>query len=91
MITKETPTEEILGMLIQVNDELNALNYRENEKQYNYLETKRRNLEDIILIRKENATKSTLQYFVFIKLKSFKYTFGKPLLTISFHSLLNCS
>ncbi len=57
MITKETPTEEILGMLIQVNDELNALNNRENEKQYNYLETKRRNLEDIILIRKENATK----------------------------------
>jgi len=54
MITKETPTEEILGMLIQVNDELNALNYRENESQYNYLETKRRNLEDIILIRKEN-------------------------------------
>ena len=54
MITKETLTEEILGMLIQVNDELNALNYRENESQYNYLETKRRNLEDIILIRKEN-------------------------------------
>ena len=56
MITKETPTEEILGMLIQVNDELNTLNYRENESQYNYLETKRRNLEDIILIRKENDT-----------------------------------
>ncbi len=54
MITKETPTEEILEMLIQVNDELNALNYREDESQYNYLETKRRNLEDIILIRKEN-------------------------------------
>lgn len=53
MITKEAPTEEILGMLIQVNDELNELNYRENEHQYNYLETKRRNLEDIILIRKE--------------------------------------
>jgi len=54
MITKETPTEEILGMLIQVNDELNTLNYRENESQYNYLETKKRNLEDILLIRKEN-------------------------------------
>lgn len=53
MITKETPTEEIIGMLIQVNDELNELNYRENEYQYNYLEEKRRNLEDIILIRKE--------------------------------------
>ncbi len=52
MITKETPTEEIIAILIQVNDELNDLEYNENEKQYNYLETKRRNLEDIILIRK---------------------------------------
>ena len=39
-------------MLIQVNDELNKLNYKENESQYNYLETKRRNLEDIILIKR---------------------------------------
>lgn len=54
MIIKETPTEEILGMLIQVNDELNKLNYRENKSQYNFLETKRRNLQDIILIRKQN-------------------------------------
>ena len=57
MITKETPTEEILGMLIQVNDEFNSIDYNENPKQYNYLETKRRNLEDIILIRKENDSK----------------------------------
>jgi len=51
---KETPTEEILGMLIQVNDEFNSIEYSENPKQYDYLEKKKRNLEDILLIRKEN-------------------------------------
>lgn len=58
MITRETPTEEILGLIIQVNEELNSLNYRENEHQYNYLEERKRNLEDIILIRKQNDTQN---------------------------------
>lgn len=53
MITKETPTEEIIEMLIKINDEYNNINYNENPNQYNYIATKRRNLEDIILSRKD--------------------------------------
>ncbi len=52
MITKETPTEDILGMLIQVNEQFNSISYSENPKEYDYLEIKRRNLQDIIDIRK---------------------------------------
>jgi hypothetical protein len=57
MITKETTTEEILEMLIQINEQFNIINYSENPKEYNYLEIRRRNLQDIILIRKEILTK----------------------------------
>ncbi len=52
MITKNTPTEEIIGMLIEVNDQLNKINYSDNEKFYNYLTQRKSNLIDIIDIRK---------------------------------------
>jgi hypothetical protein len=55
MITKETPTKEILEVLIQVSNELYTLNYTDNERRYNYLEKRKRNLEDMILIRKEKT------------------------------------
>jgi len=54
MITKETATEEIERLLIEVTKTINEINYNHNPRLYNELEIKKRNLEDIFLIRKQN-------------------------------------
>ena len=53
MITKETPTKEVETELKNAIVEFNKINYNENLKDYNYLENRKRNLEDILLIRKK--------------------------------------
>lgn len=50
-LTKDTPTEEIYNSLVEVNKEFNSITYNSNPSLYNYLEVKRRNLQDILIIR----------------------------------------
>ena len=52
MITKDTPTEEIKQELDIIIKEFNITNYNSNPEKYNYLEIRKRNLEDILLTRK---------------------------------------
>ena len=49
-ITKETPTKDIENLLINLHNELNLLPYLENIEKYNYLEKRKRIIEDILLI-----------------------------------------
>ena len=56
MITLEDSiTKDIENLLINLHNELNLLPYLENIEKYNYLEKRKRIIEDILLIRYEKA------------------------------------